>query len=104
MDLYELAARRNAQVRAIVEGVGWEAQPPGLVLSETAEDAFAILYEGLQRLAGILEETARARGAALPPGGALLDGSSVTPGPTMAGSTRRVGVPGGVGVGAAAGE
>lgn len=73
VDLYELAARRNAQVRAIVERAGWEAQPPGLVLSETAEEAFAILYEGLQRLAGILEEAARARGAALPPGSALLD-------------------------------
>ena len=73
VDLYELAARRNAQVRAIVERAGWEAQPPGLLLSETAEDAFTILYEGLQRLAGILEEAARARGAALPPGRGLLD-------------------------------
>lgn len=73
VDLYELAARRNAQVRAIVERAGGEAQPPGLLLSETAEEAITILYEGLQRLAGILEEAARARGAALPPGGALLE-------------------------------
>lgn len=73
VDLYELAARRNAQVRAIVEGAGWEVEQPGLLLSETAEDAMTILYEGLQRLAGILEEAARARGANLPPGGALLD-------------------------------
>lgn len=40
--------------------------------SETVEEALTILYEGLQRLAGILEDNARARGAALPPGGDLL--------------------------------
>ncbi|HVM14915.1 MAG TPA: hypothetical protein VM287_11390 [Egibacteraceae bacterium] len=60
-------------MRAIVEGAGWEVEQPGLLFSETAEDAMTILYEGLQRLAGILEDAARARGAALPPGRALLD-------------------------------
>lgn len=73
VDLYELAASRNAQVRAIVGRAGWETEPPGLLLSETAEQAIAILYEGLERLAGILEDNARARGAALPRGGELLD-------------------------------
>lgn len=73
MDLYELAASRNEHVRAILEGAGWETKPPGLLLSETTEDAITTLYEGLQRVAGILEEAARARGAALPPGGELLD-------------------------------
>ena len=34
VDLYELAASRNAHVRAILERAGWETQAPGLVLSE----------------------------------------------------------------------
>lgn len=72
VDLYELAASRNAQVRAILERAGWETQAPGLVLSETAEDAMTILYEGLQRLAGLIEDAARGRGAALPAGTDLL--------------------------------
>lgn len=72
VDLYELAASRNAQVRAILERAGWETPAPGHVLSETAEEAMTILYEGLQRLAGILEDSARGRGAALPAGTDLL--------------------------------
>jgi hypothetical protein len=72
VDLYELAASRNAQVRAILERAGWETQAPGLVMTETAEEAMTILYEGLQRLVGLLEDAARGRGAALPAGTDLL--------------------------------
>jgi hypothetical protein len=72
VDLYELAASRNGHVRVILERAGWETPAPGLVLSETAEEAMTILYEGLQQLAGILEDAARGQGAALPAGVDLL--------------------------------
>lgn len=73
VDLYELAAARNADLRRMLEQEGCEVAPPGLLLSETTEDAITILYEGLQRAAGLLETAARTRRVCLPPAGELLE-------------------------------
>lgn len=80
VDLYELGQPQHtcARHRGICRA-GRRSEQPGLLLSETAEDAITILYEGLQRIAGILEGARPRPLGDPPPQVSCTSGSSVTP-------------------------
>lgn len=62
VDLYESACRRNADVLERCARLGFKCEPPGLLLTETVEEAITELYDGLAAAAGRLERRLRGRG------------------------------------------